>query len=71
MLSRSTEGLEEVVHADGHVSVVLEGRFMNASVAHIGDDGAVETTCTENHDHAQHFMAGEITPAADRTPEVK
>ena len=36
MTSRSTEGLTAVMHADGTVSMDLEGRFMNVLVA---DDG--------------------------------
>jgi len=56
MLSRSTEGLTKVHHPDGRVSVHLEGRFMSASVARIGDDGKVETLCSEDLTEAKDFL---------------
>lgn len=59
MLRRDTEGLEQVVHPDGSVSVDLQGRFMNASLARITEDGEIETTCTTDHDHAADYLAGE------------
>jgi len=58
MLSRSTEGLHEVHHPDGRVSVNLQGRFMNASVARLGADGAVEQLCAEDLAEAEAFLAG-------------
>ena len=56
MLSRSDEDLEAVRHPDGRVSVHLDGRFMNASVARINADGEMETVCTEHPDEAHHFL---------------
>ena len=38
-LRRDSEGLKEVVHPDGSVSVNLEGRFQSVSVAHIDENG--------------------------------
>lgn len=58
MLSKSTEGLTPVHHPDGRVSVRLDGRFMSASVARVGDDGAVETLCTESAAEARAFLQG-------------
>ena len=58
MLSRSDEGLEPVTHPDGRVSVHLKGRFMNASVARITDDGKLETICTEHAAEAHDFLDG-------------
>ena len=57
MLSRSAEGLTEVHYPDGRVGVHLQGRFMSASVARIGDDGKVETLCTEDMNAAADFMS--------------
>jgi hypothetical protein len=68
MLSRSAEGLEEVRHPDGSVSVHLDGRFMNASVARIGADGKVETLCAESLDEAQEFL--DATPSTKTAPET-
>lgn len=56
LLNRSDEGLREVRHPDGRVSVNLEGRFMSASLARVGDDGAVETTCVESPEAAAAFL---------------
>jgi len=56
MLSRSSEGLEEIHHPDGRVSVHLQGRFMSASVARLSEDGKVETLCTEDMIAAEDFL---------------
>jgi hypothetical protein len=64
MLSRSTAGLHEVHHADGRVSVDLQGRFMSASVARIGDDGQVEKRCAVDAAEAEAFLAREDARAA-------
>jgi hypothetical protein len=56
MLSRSDEGLEPVHHPDGRVSVHLQGRFMNASLARIDADGKLETMCTDHAGHAHEFL---------------
>lgn len=63
MLSRSSQGLVPVVHPDGRVSVNLQGRFMNASVVRIGQDGEVEQICVENAEEARIFLSGEDYPA--------
>jgi len=39
MLNQSTEGLVQVQHADGSVSMDLQGRFQNVAVARINQDG--------------------------------
>jgi hypothetical protein len=59
MLNRSDAGLQEVHHADGRVSVNLEGRFMSASVARIRADGKVETLCADDTASAEAFLANE------------
>ncbi len=56
MLNRSDVGLQSVYHADGRVSVDLEGRFMSTSVARLGPDGKPETLCTENQAEAEAFL---------------
>lgn len=63
MLSRSSKGLVPVVHPDGRVSVDLQGRFMNVSVARIGQSGEVEQICVENAEEARIFLSGEDYPA--------
>src|SRR5882762_3463027 len=39
MLNRSTEGLIEITHPDGSVSLDLQNRFQNLTVARINADG--------------------------------
>lgn len=67
MLSRSTEGLEVVTHADGTISVDLEGRFMNVSVANPGPDGKPRVNCVSSHDG----LAKSKQAAADPKPVSK
>jgi len=70
-LSRSTEGLVEVTHPDGHVSVHLQGRFQSASVARINSDGQIETTCVETQAEADTFLNGAPVEKNDDEPEVR
>lgn len=57
-LSQSSEGLVEVHHPDGSVSVDLQGRFQNASVARIDSSGKLQTTCVNHADAAHAFCEG-------------
>ena len=59
MLSRSDAGLFEEVLPDGTVKVHLQGRFQNASIAVIDDDGNLHTSCVENHDASQATHHGQ------------
>lgn len=67
-LRRDTSGLTEVRHADGTVSLDLQGRFQSVSVTHVSADGKV-VICTDNADHTRHALDGDITASA--APEVK
>jgi len=58
-LSRSGEGLVEVHHPDGSVSIDLQGRFQNASMARIDSSGKLHTTCVNSADAAHAFCNGE------------
>lgn len=55
-LRTDAEGLEEVVHPDGSVSIDLEGRFQSATVATVGTEGTIEFRCVGSADaaHAAH-----------------
>lgn len=66
-LRQDSDGLTEVRHANGAVSVNLQGRFQSASVARIGEDGKV-TICTDNSDGASHAMHEHSTK---QLPEVE
>lgn len=61
MLSQSTEGLVQVHHADGSVSMDLQGRFQNVMLAKKEDDGTISQACVDNVDSAAAFF--EIDPA--------
>jgi hypothetical protein len=67
-LRRDAEGLVEEYHADGSVSIHLQGRFQSATIAHIGEDGRV-TICTDDEHHAQSVLDGNV--AGEQTAEVK
>lgn len=51
-LSRSVEGLQEVVLPDGSVMVDLQGRFQEAVVARRAPDGTLHTFCVIDPDVA-------------------
>jgi hypothetical protein len=56
MVNQSTEGLEQVRHADGSVSMDLKGRFQNVSVARVNQDGSVTQSCVDNPEAAGAFF---------------
>jgi hypothetical protein len=56
MLNQSTEGLEQVHHADGSVSVDLKGRFQNVTVAKVNKDGSITQSCVDNPKAAGEFF---------------
>jgi hypothetical protein len=56
MVNKSTEGLSEVQHADGSVSMDLQDRFQNVTVARVNDDGSVSQSCVDNPEAAGAFF---------------
>jgi hypothetical protein len=56
MVNQSTEGLVQVQHADGSVSMDLEGRFQNVTVARVNQDGSVTQSCVDNPQAAAEFF---------------
>jgi hypothetical protein len=48
--------LVQVRHADGSVSMDLEGRFQNVTVAKVNADGTVEQSCVDNPRAAAKFF---------------
>lgn len=67
-LRRDTEGLKIVQHADGSVSMDLDGRFQNVSVARIDENGVV-TVCDDNVENVERNLNQNVSHPA--TPEVK
>lgn len=65
-LRRDTEGLLQVHHADGSVSMDLQGRFQSVSVVRTNQDGTF-TVCTDQTEGAKQALDGNtsvpITPA--------
>jgi hypothetical protein len=56
MVNQATEGLVQVRHADGSVSMDLEGRFQNVTVARVNKDGSVSQSCVDNPQAAGAFF---------------
>jgi hypothetical protein len=55
MINKSSEGLEEVQHADGSVSMNLQGRFQNVTVVRVNDEGVTQS-CVDNPQAAGAFF---------------
>lgn len=56
MLDNSADGLVEVQHSDGSVSMDLQGRFQQVTVARVNSDGSLETSCVNNPRAAAKFF---------------
>ena len=55
MIDQSTEGLAEVRHSDGSVSVNIEDRFQSVTVAK-DDNGRLSQSCVDNPQAAGAFF---------------
>jgi len=69
MVNQSTEGLEQVHHDDGSVSMDLKGRFQNVTVARVNQDGTVSQSCVDNPQSAGAFFG--IDPKLIENPNRK
>jgi hypothetical protein len=56
MANQSTEGLSQVQHEDGSVSMDLGDRFQNVTIARQTKDGSVTTSCVDNPTSAARFF---------------
>jgi hypothetical protein len=56
LVNQSTDGLKTVQHADGSVSMDLEGRFQSIAVARTDEDGKVVQSCVDNREAAAAFF---------------
>jgi len=56
LINESTKGLVPVQRADGSVSMDLQGRFQNVTVAKKEADGSVSQSCVNNLDAAAAFF---------------
>ena len=60
LVNQSTDGLQSVRHADGSVSMDLQGRFQNIAVAKLDEDSNLVQSCVDNPESAAAFF--EIDP---------
>jgi len=60
LLDQSTDGLVQVQHADGSVSMDLQGRFQNVMLAKKEEDGSISQACVDAPEDAAAFF--EIDP---------
>lgn len=70
----SPEGLTVVRHPDGMLSLDLEGRYQNVTVAKIGADGHIATDCVVTVAEARKFLEaakGAKAKAPVAPPKVK
>lgn len=56
LVNQSTDGLKQVKHADGSVSMDLEDRFQNVALAKKTADGNVAQSCVDNPEAAAAFL---------------
>jgi hypothetical protein len=56
LVNQSTDGLKSVRHADGSVSLDLEGRFQSVAVAKRDEDGKLILSCVDNRQAAAAFF---------------
>ena len=61
LVNPTTDGLVEVRHANGGVSMDLQGHFQNVSVAKKESDGTISQSCINDLESAAEFF--EIDPA--------
>lgn len=54
--NKSTDGLQQVQHPDGTVSIDLQGRFQNVMLARKNEDGSVSQACVDNSQSAAAFL---------------
>jgi len=56
LANQSTDGLQSVRHADGSVSMDLQGRFQNVAVAKLDEDGKLTQSCIDNPESGAVFF---------------
>jgi len=56
LVNQSTDGLQQVRHADGSVSMDLQGHFQNIAVAKLDADGKLVESCIDNPGAAAEFF---------------
>ena len=57
--NKTTDGLVQERHEDGTVSVDLQGRFQNVTMAKRNDDGTVSSACVDTPEAAGAFLSSQ------------
>jgi hypothetical protein len=66
--NKTTDGLVQEKHDDGTVSIDLQGRFQNVTLAKRNDDGSVSAACVDTPEAAGAFLnSREQTPTITGT----
>lgn len=63
--NKTTDGLVQEKHDDGTVSVDLQGRFQNVTMAKKNDDGSVSSACVDTPEAAGAFLRSQ-----EKTPTI-
>jgi len=73
LVNQSTDGLQSVQHADGSVSMDLQGRFQSVAVAKRDENGNVVQSCVDNREAAAVFFGidPQLVGVPARTGSVK
>ncbi len=71
LVNQSDEGLKQVQHSDGSVSMNLEGRFQNVSLAQKNEDGSVSQSCVNSPETAAAFFGIEPEKFGAKTKSGK
>ena len=61
-LNRSPEGLKVQEHANGMLSLNLQGGYLNVWMASVGEDGVVTNVCVSNQGAAEAVLSGQSAP---------
>jgi hypothetical protein len=69
--NKSTDGLQQIQHPDGTVSMDLQGRFQNVMLARKNDDGSVSQACVDNSQAAAAFLQGKEDSTQESQPGGK
>ncbi|HUQ50062.1 MAG TPA: hypothetical protein VM056_05045 [Terriglobales bacterium] len=66
----SPAGLTPVQHPDGMISLDLQGRYQNITIAKIEADGSISTECVSSKHEAERFLTGK-KKAEPKSPTAK
>lgn len=72
-INQSTDGLVQVQQPDGSVTMDIDGRFQNVTVARVNDDGTLSESCVDNPKAAGEFFGidPQLIENPDSTPATK